>query len=75
MDLCTKSDEAWRPLLKGSAMRRAGMPRIRRALAYAAAHLPRAARERALDALEAHPSGAHHAVRGAIAWARRADAD
>src|SRR6185295_8017510 len=40
VDLCALSDEAWRLLLKGSAMRRAGLRRIRRSLAYAAASLP-----------------------------------
>jgi epoxyqueuosine reductase len=38
IDLCRLSDDAWRTLLKGSAMRRAGLPRIRRSLAYAADH-------------------------------------
>ena len=39
IDLCQMSDDAWRPLMKGSAMRRAGMRRIRRSLAYASAQL------------------------------------
>jgi epoxyqueuosine reductase len=40
LDLCRISDETWRALLKGSAMRRAGLRRIRRTLAYATRHLP-----------------------------------
>jgi epoxyqueuosine reductase len=46
LDLCRLSDEAWRALLKGSAMRRAGLTRIRRSLGYAAAQLPDAGRSR-----------------------------
>ncbi len=37
VDLCRLSDDAWRTLLKGSAMRRAGLRRIRRSLRYATA--------------------------------------
>jgi epoxyqueuosine reductase len=39
-ELCGWTDEEWRARLKGSAMRRAGLRRIRRSLAYAAASLP-----------------------------------
>jgi len=70
LDLCTLSDEGWRRLLKGSAMRRAGLRRIRRSLAYAAASLPTETSTRALDALAAQPSADHPDVRNAIAWAR-----
>ena len=45
LDLCRLSDEAWRAHLKGSAMRRAGLRRIRRSLAYAAAAQPADARD------------------------------
>jgi epoxyqueuosine reductase len=71
IDLCTLSDADWSRLLKGSAMRRAGLHRVRRSLAYAAAHLPAAERERALDALDAEPSGRECQVAEAIAWARK----
>ncbi len=69
IDLCRLSDEAWRARLKGSAMRRAGLRRIRRSLAYAAARLPAADRRAALDALAAHASAGGADVTDAIAWA------
>ena len=40
VDLCRLGDDEWRVLLRGSAMRRAGLRRIRRSQAYAAVHLP-----------------------------------
>ena len=52
-------------------MRRAGLRRMRRSLAYAAAGLPKPEREAALDALAAQPSASHAEVREAIRWARR----
>jgi epoxyqueuosine reductase len=70
LDLCRMSDEAWRALLKGSAMRRAGLRRIRRSLAYAAVSLPPAEADLALDALASHPSSADEFVVEAIRWAR-----
>jgi epoxyqueuosine reductase len=70
MELCERSDEAWRPLLAGSALRRAGLRRIRRSLAYAAAALPLPEAARALDALDRQPSARHEDVASAIAWAR-----
>jgi hypothetical protein len=51
-------------------MRRAGLRRIRRSLAYAAASLSAESSTRALDALAAQPSAVHPDVRTAIAWAR-----
>jgi epoxyqueuosine reductase len=72
IDLCTLSDAGWSRLLKGSAMRRAGLHRLRRSLAYAAAHLSAVERERALDALGAQPSAQDFQVAEAIAWARTA---
>ncbi|HYN07278.1 MAG TPA: tRNA epoxyqueuosine(34) reductase QueG [Vicinamibacterales bacterium] len=69
LDLCRLTDDAWRALLRGSAMRRAGLRRIRRSLAYAAAHLPATDRVQALDILATHPSGADADVAEAIAWA------
>jgi epoxyqueuosine reductase len=68
--LCELPDAAWSRLLKGSALRRAGLHRVRRSLAYAAAHLPTEARGRALDALAAQPSAGDPQVAEAIAWAR-----
>lgn len=72
VDLCQRSDDDWRRDLKGSALRRAGLRRIRRTLAYAAAQLPAADGSLALDALAAHPSAADEIVADAIGWARRA---
>jgi len=56
--------------LRGSALRRAGLRRLRRSLAYAASSLPPVEREAALAALEAHPSGQDTLVADALAWAR-----
>ena len=70
IDFCMLSDADWSRLLKGSALRRAGLHRVRRSLAYAAAHLAAAERVRALDALAAQPSGQEPQVAEAIAWAR-----
>ena len=70
LDLCRLDDEAWRRVLDGSAMRRAGLRRIRRSLAYAAASLPNADAGGALDALSAHPSSTFPEVASAIEWAR-----
>jgi epoxyqueuosine reductase len=70
LDLCRLSDDAWRAQLKGSAMRRAGLRRIRRSLAYAARSLPSHEAAEALDALAAHPSAGDADVTDAIAWAR-----
>jgi epoxyqueuosine reductase len=71
LDWCRRSDADWRRLLKGSAMRRAGLRRIRRSLAYAAASLPPTIRDQALGALASQPSGADRLVADAIAWARQ----
>jgi epoxyqueuosine reductase len=70
IDLCLLSDEAWRPLMRGSAMRRAGMRRLRRSLAYAAAGLSGDERAAALTAIESQPSGQHADVQDAVSWAR-----
>jgi epoxyqueuosine reductase len=70
IDLCRLTDADWSRLLKGSALRRAGLHRVRRSLAYAAAHLPAAERERALDALGTQPSAQQPLVAEAIAWSR-----
>jgi epoxyqueuosine reductase len=70
VELCVLSDEAWRQLLSGSALRRAGLRRIRRSLACAAAHLPPGDAEAALSALAAHDSGADAEVTDAVRWAR-----
>jgi epoxyqueuosine reductase len=71
LDWCRRSDEDWRAELKGSAMRRAGLRRLRRSLAYAASSLPPVDREAALAALAAHPSGKDALVADAVAWAHR----
>jgi epoxyqueuosine reductase QueG len=75
VELCVLSDDEWRQLLRGSALRRAGLPRIRRSLAYAAARLSPGEACTALDALAAHASGRRPIVLEAIAWARAASAD
>jgi hypothetical protein len=51
-------------------MRRAGLRRLRRSLAYAAASLPAADADAALDALASQPSSDLPEVALAIAWAR-----
>ena len=71
IDLCRLSDDAWRARLKNSAMRRAGLRRIRRSLAYATATLPPSEASPALDALASHPSAADEFVADGIDWARR----
>lgn len=68
LDLCRLSDEGWRALIRGSAMRRAGLRRIRRSLAYATAGLPTGERRSAIAALREHPSGADSDVADAMAW-------
>jgi epoxyqueuosine reductase len=70
LDLCRVPDQMWRAQLKGSAMQRAGLHRIRRSLAYAAASLPAADRAEALDALSSHTSATNPMVQDAIEWAR-----
>jgi epoxyqueuosine reductase len=69
LDLCRLSDEAWRAVLKGSAMKRAGLRRIRRTLAYATRHLPDSSAEQARESLRGHASAAFPEVADAIAWA------
>ena len=70
LDLCRLSDEAWRAIIRDSPMKRAGLRRIRRSLAYAAALLPPAESAAAADALAAQPSAAFPEVAEALAWAR-----
>ena len=72
LDLCRLSDDAWRARLRGSAMRRAGLRRIRRSLAYAAAAQPADVAAEAIRALVAHPSADDRLVGDAIDWAREA---
>jgi len=69
IDLCRMTDEAWVAALKGSAMKRAGLHRLRRSLAYAAASLPPEQRAPALDVLRAHPSANAPVVAEALEWA------
>ena len=73
LDLCRLSDAAWRALLKGSAMRRAGLRRIRRTLAYATRHLPASSAREAQDCLRSHESAAFPEGAEAIAWAETAE--
>jgi epoxyqueuosine reductase len=70
LELCERSDAEWSATLKGSAMRRAGVRRLRRTLALAAAHLDPEDAGRALDALSSQPSATHTDVAQALAWAR-----
>jgi len=70
IDLCRMSDEAWRAVLGGSALRRAGLTRLRRSLAYAATRLPAPEGTAALEALAAHPSSDREPAAGALRWAR-----
>ena len=71
LDLCRLSDDAWHALLRASAMQRAGLRRVRRSLAYAAASLPPHESAAALDALAAHPSAADPDVQDALRGSRR----
>ena len=71
IELCRMTDDAWVMALKGSAMKRAGLHRLRRSLAYSAAGLPPAERTAALDALRTQPSAQAPVVADAIAWALR----
>lgn len=70
VDWCRRPDGEWRAVIRGSALRRAGLRRLRRSLAYAAASLESPERAVALDALASHPSGTDALVADAIAWAR-----
>ncbi len=70
IDACTLTDEAWSARLKDSAIKRAGVHRLRRSLAYATSALGLIERTRALDALAAHPSAESPVVSDAIGWAR-----
>jgi epoxyqueuosine reductase len=72
VELCALSDAEWSGLIRGSALRRAGLHRIRRSLAYAAAHLPDSDRGQALGLLRAHASALQADVADAIDWAEAA---
>lgn len=69
LDLCRLTDDALVTALKDSAMKRAGLHRLRRSLAYATAGLPRPEREQALIALRTQRSAQAPVVADAIAWA------
>jgi len=56
-------------------MRRAGLRRLRRSLAYAAGAMTPGERGPALDALEAQPSARFPEVADAIGWARTGRAE
>mgnify|MGYP000311000739 CR=1 FL=1 len=68
IDLCRMTDEAWVAALKGSAMKRAGLHRIRRSLAYASAGLEGTVRTEALAALRTQPSAMADVVAESIEW-------
>jgi epoxyqueuosine reductase len=70
IDACRLTDDGWIARLKGSAMKRAGVHRLRRSMAYATSGLPMADRVEALDALQLHPSAEAPVVSDAIRWAR-----
>jgi epoxyqueuosine reductase len=69
IDLCRMTDEACVAALKGSAMKRVGLHRLRRSLAYAAANLRAEDRAVALNALRTQPSAQTPVVADAIVWA------
>ncbi|MEZ5318235.1 MAG: tRNA epoxyqueuosine(34) reductase QueG [Vicinamibacterales bacterium] len=72
IDLCRLTDDAWRALMRDSALRRAGLRRLRRSLACAVAALePRDQRVAAVEALAAHPSAADPAIARLLDDARR----
>ena len=66
IDLCTKTDEVWSATIKGSAMTRAGLHRVRRSLAYASGAQDA---QEAQAALARHPSRSAPIVADALAWA------
>jgi epoxyqueuosine reductase len=70
IDACRLTDDGWITRLQGSAMKRAGIHRLRRSMAYATSALGSGERAQALDALESHPSAASSVVDDAIRWAR-----
>jgi epoxyqueuosine reductase len=71
LEWCRRSDPDWREVIKGSAMRRAGLRRVRRSLAYASASLPQPDRDQAIEALRAHASADDPLVAEALTWASR----
>jgi epoxyqueuosine reductase len=74
IDLCRMTDDRWRPLMKGSAMRRAGMRRVRRSLAYAATSAPPEMTGDAVARMADEPSCRFPEVTEAIGAARTARA-
>lgn len=76
-ELCVMSDADWSAAMAGGPMRRAGLHRIRRTLAYAAgataATPEHEGREpsQEIETLERHESASRPVVRDALAWARR----
>lgn len=70
IDACRLTDDGWIARLKGSAMKRAGIHRLRRSMAYATSALPATERIEALDAMQQHPSAEVPVVSDAIRWAR-----
>lgn len=70
IDACRMSDDAWSAQIAGTALKRAGLHRLRRSLAYAAAALPEDERGDAVEALATHASAAAPVVREALEWVR-----
>jgi epoxyqueuosine reductase len=70
VDLCLRTDAEWSVLMKGSALRRAGVRRIRRTLALAASHLAPDTASRVLAVMAEEPSAAHPDVAEALAWSQ-----
>jgi epoxyqueuosine reductase len=73
LELCRMTDQAWRRVLKGSAMRRAGLRGIRRSLAYAASHLPARVEERSADRAAQPRIRGVFEVDAAVTWAGRGE--
>ena len=71
VDLCRHSDDAWTERLKGSALKRAGLHRIRRTLGYALGTSSDPDAGAALESLASAPSATEPIVADAIAWSRR----
>ncbi len=70
IDLARRSDPEWRALIDLSALRRAGLRRLRRTLAYALGASNDADADAALGVMAAEPSAADPLVADAIRWAR-----
>jgi epoxyqueuosine reductase len=70
VDLCRLSDADWIQRLKDSALKRAGLHRLRRTLAYALGSSSASGAGDALEVMAQEPSARVTFVREAIEWAR-----